>query len=700
MNSSFRLGIDVGGTFTDAVVISESTGESWIAKVPSTPQDPSVGFLNAVDAVLSKTGLDVGGARYLVHGTTVATNALIEGKTPKTAFITTAGFGDMLEIARQVRPSLYDVHFRKPRPLVSRDLCYEVPERLDGSGNVVSELDEMRVLEIAAALKREGVGSAAVCFLHSYLNPANEIRARELLLEGHPQLAVSLSSEVLPEFREYFRASTTVVNACLQPVVTRYLNGIARQLQRRQMRAELLVMQSNGGVLTFDTASEKPVFMVESGPAAGVIAANYVAEALGCRDLVSLDMGGTTTKAGLILDGQPKVTKEYEVGSAAVASVGEARGSGYPIRTPVIDLVEIGAGGGSVAWVDSGRILRVGPQSAGADPGPICYGRGGQEPTITDANLALGRLDPHSFLGGDLHLNREASLDGIHRKCAEPLGMDTISAANGVVEIANASMINALRLVSVRRGYDPRGLAMVAFGGAAPLHANRLAAEMQIPLLVIPPSPGTTSALGLLVTDLRHVFSHTLIMKTDRLNVEEVGRVFEALEGSGRQALSRDGVPSGKKKLIREIEARYVGQSHELPVPCATGPVRAETLREVVERFHQEHGRAYGHGYPDEVVEFVNFRVVAVGAMGKPKLQEWPCGNGSVKRAVRERRPVYLGGTAGFRETTIYERSGLLTGHRLIGPAIVEEMDSTSLIQPGFAAEVDRFGNLLVKASS
>ena len=700
MSSSFRLGIDVGGTFTDAVIISETTGESWIAKVPSTPRDPSIGFLNAVDAVLSKTGLDPGAAKYLVHGTTVATNALIEGKTPKTAFITTAGFGDMLEIARQVRPSLYDVHFEKPRPLVSRDLCYEVPERLDASGTVLSELDESRLLEIAAALKKEGVGSAAVCFLHSYLNPAHEIRARELLLEGHPRLAVSLSSEVLPEFREYFRASTTVVNACLQPVVTRYLNGIASQLQSRGIQAELLVMQSNGGVLSFDTASEKPVYMVESGPAAGVIAANYVAEALGCRNLISLDMGGTTTKAGLILDGQPKVTKEYEVGSAAVPGIGEARGSGYPIRTPVIDLVEIGAGGGSIAWVDSGGILRVGPQSAGADPGPICYGKGGQDPTITDANLVLGRLDPHHFLGGDLHLDRETAREGVRRKCAEPLGMDTIAAANGIVEIANAAMINALRLVSVRRGYDPRELAMVAFGGAAPLHANRLAAEMQIPLLVIPPSPGTTSALGLLVTDLKHVFSHTQIMQTDRLNAEEVGRIFETMEDDGRRALSRDGVPSEQTKLLREIEARYVGQSHELPVMCPEGPVREEILRKVIDRFHQEHDRAYGHGYTKEVVEFVNFRVVAVGTIGKPKLREWPAGDRAVNHAERERRPVYFGDAGGFLETAIYERSGLLAGHRLAGPAIVEEMDSTSLIQPGFTAEVDRFGNLLVRASS
>ena len=520
MPDSYRLGIDVGGTFTDAVLLSEQTGELQIAKVPSTPEDPSVGFIRALTRVVEKTNLDPESIAYLVHGTTVATNALIEGKTPKTAFITTAGFGDMLEIARQVRPSLYDVHFTKPRPLVPRNLAYEVRERLDAEGHVLLPLDAASVIEVARQLEKEGARSVAVCLLHSYLNPDHERRVRDILLEHIPGLVVSLSSDVLPEFREYFRASTTVVNACLRPVVASYLNGIARELTGRRMQAELLVMQSNGGVLSFDTAAEKPVYMVESGPAAGVIAANFVARALGRRNLISLDMGGTTTKTGLILDGQPKVTKEYEVGSEALPGIGQSRGNGYPIRIPVIDLVEIGAGGGSIAWVDSGGILRVGPRSAGADPGPICYGQGGQQPTITDANLVLGRINPRYFLGGEMELDADAAHAALE-SCGKPLGLDAMATANGVVEIANAAMINALRLVSVRRGYDPRDLAMVAFGGAAPLHANRLLAEMKIPLLVIPPSPGTTSALGLLVSDLKHVYSHTSLITPENLDLEE-----------------------------------------------------------------------------------------------------------------------------------------------------------------------------------
>ena len=699
MNNSYRLGIDVGGTFTDAVLLSEDTGELQIAKVPSTPGDPSVGFLNALTRVLEKTNIEPESVAYLVHGTTVATNALIEGKTPKTAFVTTAGFGDMLEIARQVRPSLYDVHFKKPRPLVPRDLAYEVPERLDADGNVLAPLDEAAVAEIAKELDKQGVSSVAVCLLHSYLNPAHEHRVRDLLLKHSPGLGVSLSSDVLPEFREYFRASTTVVNACLRPVIASYLKGIASELQGRRIKAELLVMQSNGGVLTFDTAAEKPVYMVESGPAAGVIAANFVAQALGRQDLISLDMGGTTTKTGLILGGQPKVTKEYEVGSEALPGVGQSRGSGYPIRIPVIDLVEIGAGGGSIAWVDSGGILRVGPQSAGADPGPICYGQGGQEPTITDANLVLGRINPQYFLGGEMKLDADSARAALER-CGKPLGFDAIEAANGVVEIANAAMINALRLVSVRRGYDPRDLAFVAFGGAAPLHANRLMADMGIPLLVIPPSPGTTSALGLLVTDLKHVYSSTSVVRPDQLDLDEITRTFAALEDDGMRTLTRESIPPARMQFQREVEARYVGQSHEIPIPCPSGPLSRETVDEVIASFHQEHERAYGHGYPEEAVEFVTFRVTATGVLSKPKLRELPAGSHDLADARREVRPVYFAEAKGFQETAVYDRYRLCPGHTFTGPAIVEEIDSTSLVHPGFQAEVDRYGNLLVTSAT
>lgn len=696
MSGKYRLGIDVGGTFTDAVLVSEDTGEIQIAKVPSTPSDPSEGFMAAVTRILERNDLTARSISYLVHATTVATNSLIEGKTSKAAFVTTAGFRDMLEIARQVRPSLYDVHFEKPRPLVPRHLCYEVPERLDAHGNVLSPIDENKVLEIAEELAKEGVRSVAVCFLHSYLNPNHEEIAAQLLKARNPQLAVSISAHICPEFREYPRASTTIINACISPVVARYLQGIEKRLRQDGLKAELLIMQSNGGVLTFEQAAERPVYMVESGPAAGVISANYLARAVGQSNLISFDMGGTTAKAGLILDGRPKITKDYEVGSEAKPGQGQGRGSGYPIRTPVIDLVEIGAGGGSIAWVDSGGILRVGPQSAGADPAPICYGKGGKEPTITDANLVLGRINPNYFLGGEMKLDVEGAADGIRRMCAEPLGLDVIKAANGIVEIANAAMINALRVVTVRRGYDPRDLSMMAFGGAGPLHANRLCYEMQIPLLIIPCSPGTASALGLLVTDLKHEYSCTRIVKDSDVDIEQVNSLFASMEREGGQILRREGVPESRISFWRQIEMRYKGQSYELSIDCPKGPISLGGFSEVVSRFHIEHNKTYGHCSLKQPVELVNFRVTAVGSIPKPKHRQLASEGLRLEDAQKGTRRVYFQELGTFTETAIYDRYQLTAGHSFQGPAVIEEIDSTSLIHPGFKVEVDNFGNLRI----
>ena len=696
MKDKFRLGVDVGGTFTDGVLVSEATGKTAITKVSSTPSDPSVGFLHAVDRILEQEGLRPQDISYLVHGTTVATNSLIEGKTPRTAFITTAGFRDMLEIGRQVRPSLYDVHFQKTRPLVPRDLAFEVSERLDAQGNVLVELDEEEVQEVARELKQQEVKSVAVCFLHSYLNPRHEERVMEILHASDPDLLVSLSSHVCPEFREYFRASTTVINACVRPVLARYLKGIEDRLKGQGVEAELLIMQSSGGVLTFETGAEKPAYMVESGPAAGVIVSNFIAGGLGHKDVISFDMGGTTAKVGLILDGRPKVTKEYEVGAQALPGTGQSRGSGYPIRVPVIDLVEIGAGGGSIAWVDPGKILRVGPQSAGADPGPVCYGRGGNEPTITDANLVLGRLNPAFFLGGEMGLDTEASREGIRQRCGEPLGMEVVECAHGIVEIANAEMTNALRIITVRRGYDPRDLVMVAFGGAGPLHANRLCAEMQIPLLIIPPSPGTASALGLLVTDLKHEFAQTRIMQQDKVDLDAVNTLFSSMEKEGGALLRQEGLAEEDITFLRQIEIRYAGQSYELAIDCPGGQVKLQDLEAVKAQFHQEHDRTYGHGYPDQPVELVSFRVTAQGAIRKPQLWEIAASQASVESAVKETRRVFFGATHDFEETAVYDRGRLARGHRFQGPAIVEELDSTTLVEPGFQVEVDRYGNLLI----
>ena len=695
-----RLGIDIGGTFTDAMLIDETTGAVRVSKVSSTPQDPSIGFMEVAERILREAGVSPSDVTYVVHGTTVATNAIIEGKVARAAFVTTEGFRDMLEIARQIRPVLYDLQFEKPKPLVPRYLCFGVRERLDAQGNILVPLEEGDVREAVARMRQEGVESVAVCFLHSYANPEHERRTGEIIEQAFPDAMVSLSSDVAPEFREYFRASTTVINAAIRPVVGRYLESIEERLRDRGLEAELLVMQSSGGVFTFAAASEKPVFMVESGPAAGVIATTNLGASLGHKDMISFDMGGTTAKVGMIRDGAPQVTKDYEVGAAAQASVGATRGKGYPIRTPVIDLVEIGAGGGSIAWVDSGGVLRVGPQSAGADPGPVCYGKGGSEPTITDANLVLGRLNPDYFLGGEMKLDVEAARRAIQVRCADKLGLDVVDAAYGIVEIANAAMINALRLVSVQRGYDPRDFALVAFGGAGPVHANRLAAETEIATVIVPMSPGVFSAMGLLVTDLKHDYSSTLIRPASAVDVDEVEQVFQGLERRGREALERERMTSDDISYRRSVDTRYVGQSYELSIPLPPAAVREATITDAVDRFHKEHNRAYGFSAVEEPVEIVNLRLTAVGRITKPAFHEWvPRGGdpeggiGTTQKAVR---PVYFAEAGGFTSCQILDRYLLAVADVVGGPAIIEEVDSTTVVHPGYRATVDRYGNLVL----
>ncbi len=696
---AYRLGIDIGGTFTDATLLDEESGELRIGKVPSTPEDPSIGFIEATDHILKEGDVGAGDVTYIVHGTTVATNAIIEGTVARTGFVTTDGYRDMLEIARQIRPSLYDLQFQKPKPLVPRYLCFGAPERLDAQGQVLTPIDEEAARQIARRLKQEQVESIAVCLLHAYINPAHEQQLAAIIRGIFPEAFLSLSSEVAPEFREFYRASTTVINACIRPVVARYLERIQDRLQRQGLDAELLLMQSGGGVFTFAEARRKPVFMVESGPAAGVISAAHLGETLGHADIISFDMGGTTAKVGLIQDGSPTVTKEYEVGAAARAGLGSQRGAGYPIRTPVIDLVEIGAGGGSIAWVDSGDILRVGPQSAGADPGPVCYGQGGTEPTITDANLVLGRLQPDLFLGGRMQLNVDAARQAIEEKCAQPLAMDVVEAAHGIVEIANAAMVNALRLVSVQRGYDPREFVLVAFGGAGPVHANRLAAETEMPTLIVPMSPGTFSSLGLLVTDLKHDFSTTWIQRLDDLDAAALENAYAGLEEQGSAALKREGVATRDREFARQLDVRFVGQSYELSIPAPNRQLSPSDVDELLDHFFKEHDRAYGFSAPDEPVELVNLRLTAIGKITKPKPREMGSVGGDLDDAQKGMRSVYFAETDGYIDCPVYDRYQLQRGQLLVGPAIVVELDSTAVIHPGYEARVDRFGNLVVTAS-
>jgi len=682
-----RVAVDIGGTFTDATLIDEATGHVAIAKTLTTPADPSEGFMAAVERAVREAGVTARDVTFVVHATTVATNAIIEGKVARSGFVTTEGFRDLLEIGRQVRPTLYDPQFEKPRPLVPRDRAVGVVERLGPKGEVLTPLDERSVRDAAALLARERVESVAVCLLHAYVNPAHERRVGEILAEELPGVPVSLSSEVAPEFREYLRASTTVINAVVRPVVGRYLERIERRLAEAGIGAKLLVMQSSGGVFGADAAARRPVFMVESGPAAGVIAAAHLGAGIGRPDILSFDMGGTTAKVGLIRDGRPSVTKDYQVGAHAGAGIGGMSLAGYPVRTPVVDLVEIGAGGGSIAWVDSGGLLRVGPRSAGADPGPVCYRRGGVEPTVTDANVVLGRLNPSYFLGGELELDVDAARRAIEERCARPLGLSLVEAANGIVEIANAAMVNALHLISVQRGYDPRDFLLVAFGGAGPVHANALARDAEMPTVLVPRSPGIFSATGLLATDLKRDAARTIMRRLEELDPAELEQAFAELERAGAKELAAEGVAPDRIEFVRQLDLRYVGQSYELTVPAGD---------DLPARFHAEHDRTYGFSAETEPVECVGVRLQTVGRIARPPLRTLERGDAPPPKATRR---VYFAEAGGYVDCAVHDRYALPAGARLAGPAVVEELDSTTVVHPSYTARVDDVGNIWIERS-
>ena len=692
---SSRLAIDIGGTFTDATLIDEDTGAVSIAKVLSTPADPSLGFMAATERILAESDVAASDVHFVVHATTVATNAIIEGNIARGGFVTTEGFRDLLEIQRQTRPTLYDTRFEKTPPLVPRDRAFGVQERLGPGGEVLTPLDEPSVRDVAAALRDAGVESVAVCLLHAYVDPGHERRVGEILAEELPGVPISLSSDVAPEFREYLRASTTVINAAIRPVVARYLENIERRLADAGVAAELLVMQSSGGVFGAGAAAQKPVFMVESGPAAGVIASANLGGVIGKDDVISFDMGGTTAKVGLIQGGTPSVTKDYSVGSHASAGVGGLSLSGYPVRTPVIDLVEIGAGGGSIAWVDSGGMLRVGPRSAGADPGPVCYRNGGTEPTVTDAKVVLGRLYPGYFLGGEIALDVEGARRAIAERCAEPLGLDVVEAANGIVEIANAAMVNALHLISVQRGYDPRDFVLVGFGGAGPVHANAIQRDCEVPTLVVPQAPGIFSATGLLGTDLKRDSSLTLLRPLEDLDVDEIERAFASLQETGASELAREGLPQERIAFVRQVDMRYVGQSFELTIPLADGAFDEAQSGALRERFHAEHDRVYGFSAPAEPVELVSLRLTTVGRIEKPPLRTLV--RAERDPAPKEHRQVFFAESGGFVECPIHDRYALGAGASFAGPAVVEELDSTVVVHPGFGVEIDDVGNLVIR---
>ncbi len=697
--SALRIGIDIGGTFTDAALVDGETGAIRVVKVLTTPEDPAQGFMAALERGLAEcqaTGRD---AAAVVHATTVATNAIIEGKTARVGMLVTRGFRDILEIGRQIRSRLYDVHLQKPAPLVPRRFSLEVTERLDHEGRVLQPLDLDEVRQAARRLRQEGVEAVVVCLLHSYLTPAHERAVAEIVRAELPDVFLSVSSDVCPEYREYLRASTTAVNAAVMPIVSRYVDALESRLHALGAVAPFYVMQSNGGVMTSSSAKARPVYMVESGPAAGVIAAGAIAAPYGYKNVMSFDMGGTTAKVGLIQDGQLRLSTEIEVGAQSVTPLGEGRGGGYPIRTPVIDLVEVGAGGGSEAWIDAGGALRVGPRSAGARPGPACYGRGGTTPTITDANLVLGRLNPAFFLGGEMALDAGAARKAIADRVAAPLALDPIAAAAGIVEIANAHMIGAMRLVSVQRGYDPRQFVLVAFGGAGPLHANALARELGIPAVLVPPNPGIASAVGMLMTDLRHEFVTTRRVRLDALTPEALESLFADFLVEGSARLDRDGVPASDRQMLRSVDLRYHGQSFELSIAVPAGSLTVADVGRLRAEFDAAHERAYGYAAPEDAVELVNVRLAAIGVTPRPRRAPLPPGGRDAAKALKGTREVWFAEIGGWRNTNVLDRAKLLSGNVIGGPAIVEEHDASTLVHPGWEATVDQHGNLVVRAA-
>ena len=696
---ALRIGIDIGGTFTDAALVDGETGAIRVVKVLTTPEDPAQGFMAALERGLAEcqaTGRDVAA---VVHATTVATNAIIEGKTARVGMLVTRGFRDILEIGRQIRSRLYDVHLQKPAPLVPRRFSLEVTERLDHEGRVLQPLDLDEVRQAARRLRHDDVEAVVVCLLHSYLNPAHERAVAEIVRAELPDVFLSVSSDVCPEYREYLRASTTAVNAAVMPIVSRYVDALESRLHALGAVAPFYVMQSNGGVMTSSSAKARPVYMVESGPAAGVIAAGAIAAPYGYKNVMSFDMGGTTAKVGLIQDGQLRLSTEIEVGAQSVTPLGEGRGGGYPIRTPVIDLVEVGAGGGSEAWIDAGGALRVGPRSAGARPGPACYGRGGTTPTITDANLVLGRLNPAFFLGGEMALDAGAARKAIADRVAAPLALDPIAAAAGIVEIANAHMIGAMRLVSVQRGYDPRQFVLVAFGGAGPLHANALARELGIPAVLVPPNPGIASAVGMLMTDLRHEFVTTRRVRLDALTPEALESLFADFLVEGSARLDRDGVPASDRQMLRSVDLRYHGQSFELSIAVPAGSLTVADVGRLRAEFDAAHERAYGYAAPEDAVELVNVRLAAIGVTPRPRRAPLPPGGRDAAKALKGTREVWFAEIGGWRNTNVLDRAKLLSGNVIGGPAIVEEHDASTLVHPGWEATVDQHGNLVVRAA-
>jgi len=684
---AWRIGVDIGGTFTDVALLDEASGRIGVAKVPSTPRNLAQGVLAALEAAMRRHGVAAADVGLLSHATTVVTNAILEEKGARAALVTTRGFRDVLELRRSARGDLYDLFQDAPATLIPRQRRFEITERVGADGAVVTPLAEAEIDPLITALKEARVEAVAVSLLFSFLNPAHEARLGARLRAALPGLPVYLSSEVLPEIKEFERTSTTAVCAYVGPILASYLKGL-EDATRAKGLPRLYVMGSNGGVMEAGEAVAMPAAAVESGPAAGVVAAALVARQTGRGNLLSFDMGGTTAKASLIRNGQYETTPEYEVGGGSSGNRW-MHGTGHPIRVPVIDLAEVSAGGGSIAWVDRAGALRVGPKSAGADPGPVCYARGGSKPTVTDCDLLLGYLDKGSLLGGDLPIDHAAAEAAIAEHLAEPLGIDARAAAAAVVDVVNHAMAEALKIVSVQRGHDPREFTLAAFGGAGPLHAAALAGELGIAEIICPPVPGAFSALGLIGTDLKRDYVRTVYATTANVDPAQLEAAFAALEREGAGMLDRARIATGRRRFERAIDARYERQSYELSIPVPGGVLDRAGLATIAETFHDRHRLTYGHDNRAEPVQLVSVRVSAIGAIPPLAIRDRTAPAGA--KAVKSERELWFRDT-GAVTAAVYERARMPAGLTVSGPAVIESLESTILVPPGWQAKMNEDG--------
>ncbi|WP_440706465.1 hydantoinase/oxoprolinase family protein [Heyndrickxia oleronia] len=674
-----RVATDIGGTFTDLVYVDEK-GHIGVSKSHTTPPYFEQGVIN----VLEKSGIDQTSIKTFIHGTTVIINALTERKGVKTGLITTKGFRDVLEIGRGNRPDLFNVRYHKPAPFVSRYLRQEVEERLNYKGEVLKPLNKEEVKEIISFFKKEGVEAIGVSYLHSYVNPVHEQETIDLIKEIWPEVFVTASYEVTKEWREYERTNTTVLNAYVKPIATSYVNKLHDKLIEKQTDSNNYIMQSNGGTTTFEQAKELPINMVESGPVAGIYGAAVLGEIIGEKNIIAFDIGGTTAKCSLIEKGEVKVSTDYYIER-------DNRHAGFPIKTPVVDIVEIGNGGGSIAWIDDAGSLKVGPHSAGALPGPVAYGQGGIEPTTTDANLLTGRLSPKNF---DYEVDMEKVSEAIKATISNYFNISVEDGALGIIRIANSNMLNALKLISIRKGYNPREFTLVAFGGGGSMHAPALAKELGVKKVVVPLASPVFSAWGMLMTDLRHDYIQTQIKRLSEVDITSLNQTWDTLENQAYNQFEQEALQKESVLFTRFLDMRYLGQEHTVKVPVPNGNWDEKTLEEIIGRFHQLHEKNYTFKLEQADTEIVNLHLTAFGQVKKPTLEK-NIVTGELDNALKEVRPVYFE-QEGWVDTTIYDREKIPTMQEINGPAIVEEKASVTVIYNGQSLQVDEYGNLII----